>query len=221
MAVVVEVPTGSPICEILSQMNDKDIVLATSEDDFRDWSSCEIGAKIAANPAMVGDNYDYLVRNRDTDCIERYPKPAPPVYDSALLKPWMANKYWSGTFPATTGYIANQSLDLPVFGVDVNILAQYTIATQGNAIEWTPGGPIQTPGATLGTGYEGYDTLPVTVDSGAVGDYYSRTYCRKVFVKAGQSGLKIAIYLWNGGGMGWGHWGVVGFTSINAIAFKA
>lgn len=221
MATVVEIPSGSPICEILSQMNDKDIVLATSEDDFRDWSSCEIGAKIAANPAMVGDNYDYLVRNRDTDCIERYPKPPPPVYDSELLNPWFGSKHWEGQFPATNGVLANQTLNLPTFTYDVNLMATYTIGNEhGNAtdIEWGPGGPIQTPGATYGTGYEGYETLAVARPPTSNG---MRTYCRKIFVKAGQSGLKIAISLWNGGGAGWGHWWNYGFTSINAIAFKA
>lgn len=211
-------PTEQGVCRVLAQMSDKDIILATSEDDFRDWSACELGAKIAENPAMVGDGYDYIVLNPDTDCLERYPKPAPPVYNTELLNPWFGSKHWEGQFPAVTGLSANQKLDLPVFEYDVNLFASYSIGIKTDNVEWTPGGPIQTPGATMGTGYEGYETLPVIKE---VDGYAVRSYYRKVFVKAGQSGLKLAIYLWNGGGAGWGHWFVWGMTSVNAIAFKA
>ncbi len=215
---ITDVPVNSGVCKIIAQMADKDIVLATSEDDFKDWSACEIGAKIAENPEMVGDDYDYLVLNPDTDCIERYPKPAPPVYNSELLDPWFGSKHWEGMFPATTGFIANQSLDLPTFTYDVNLMVTYVIGIDADKVEWSPGGPIQTAGATYGTSYEGYETLPVIKE---VDGHGTRTYYRKVFVKAGQSGLKVAIYLWNGGGAGWGHYFVHGFTSINALAFKA
>lgn len=213
-------PTEQGVCRVLAQMSDKDIILATSEDDFRDWSACELGAKLAENPAMVGDGYDYIVLNPDTDCLERYPKPAPPVYNTELLNPWTGSKQWLGNFPAFSGVHANQTLDLPVFSGDVNLFVTYIMGTDSNGIEWGPGGPIQTPGATYGTGYEGYEAsyLPVLHESSGM---CIRTYYRKVFVKAGQSGLKLAISLWNGGGAGWGHWFVLGMSAITAIAFKA
>lgn len=217
---IVSTPTDIGICALLNQLSDRDIVLATSELDFKDWSACEIGAKISDNPEMVGDNYDYLVLNPGTNCIERYPKPETPVYDSELLAPWSGDKYWAGTFPATTGYIANQELALPVFTVDVNIMATFSIGINADKVEWLPTGPIQTSGATYGTGHAGFEAtnLPVIKD---VTGYGMRSYFRKVFVKAGQSGLKLAIYLPNTGGSGWSHHYVPGFTSINAIAFKA
>jgi hypothetical protein len=216
---IVTIPTESGICKVLAQMSDKDVVLATSEDDFRDWSACELGAKIAEKPAMVGDGYDYLVLNPGTDCIERYPKPPPPVYNSELLDPWTGVKDFEGIFPNTIGMDAAHILNLPVFSGDVNLFVAYTLGTDSNGIEWTPGGPIQTPGATYGTSYEGYETLPVIKESSGIG---IRSYYRKVFVKAGQAGLTLAIGLWGGGGGGWGHYGgVLGLSQITAIAFKA
>lgn len=215
---ITTVPTESGVCRIIGQMADKDIVLATSEDDFKDWSACELGAKIADNPAMVGDGYDYLVLNPDTDCIERYPKPAPPVYNSELLDPWFGSKHYSGSLGTTVGLNANQKLDLPTFAYDVNLFVTYSIAIDADKVEFDPGGPIQTPGVTMGTLYEGYERLPVIKESAG---YAMRNYYRKVFVKAGQSSLYLAIYLWNGGGAGWSHFYVSGVTSINAIAFKA
>ena len=214
---IVTVPTESGVCKIIGQMADKDIVLATSEDDFRDWSVCELGAKIEEAPEMVGDAYDYLVLNPGTDCIERYPKPPPPVYNSELLNPWFGEKAWQGQFQASNGLHANQTLNLPTFTYDVNLMAIYTIGILDDKVEWTPGGPIRL-GASRGTSYEDYEIIPVVkLNSGDA----TRTFSRMVFVKAGQAGLKLGIYLNGGGGAGWSHHSVWGFSTITAVAFKA
>jgi len=216
---ITTVPVSSGVCKIVSQMADKDIVLATSEDDFKDWSACEIGGKIADLPAMVGDGYDYLVLNPGSDCIERYPKPAPPVYNSELLNPWFGGTHWSGYYSTGAGFFAHHKLSLPVFAYDVYLMASFSIAVDnGIYVQWQPFGPIQTPGLTYGTGSGEFETpLPVVGDASNWG---LASYYKKVFVKAGQSNLKLDIYFTNAGGGGWGQVGP-GSTSITAIAFKA
>jgi len=134
------------------------------------------------------------------------------------MNPWFGNKHFAGVFPGAPGLSVNQTLDLPTFDYDVNLFVSYEISIDVNAVEWNPGGPIQIPGATYGTSYEDYEILPVIKE---VSGYALRSYYRKVFVKAGQASLKVGISLNGGGGVGWGHGGVAGMTSISAIAFKA
>lgn len=206
------IPATGNVCEILSGMKDKEIVIPTDEADWKDWSACAVGAKIAAVAPVVSENYEYAVIDHADDCVKRAAKPVKPAtYDSNLLAPWTGYIRWSGNLAggAVPAYHPEFDMALPEFTTDVYLIASWTIARAevGN-VTWYPMGPDDT-----GVGY-------VCVATGAAtfalpewtGAYRERSFTRRMFVKANTAGLKLGMYHTSYGGSG--------YVRMSAMAFK-
>jgi hypothetical protein len=209
------IPATSNVCEIVSSMEDKEIIFPTDVADWHDWSTCDIGAKIAAIPDVVSENYEYAVLDRSDNCVKRAAKPvAPATYDSNLLSPWTGYVRWAGNLSGGA-YPDNHpelNMYLPEFTTDVYLFAGWTIARKDGNHHWYPKGPDQTAGPGFGTGYV---ALSNTQSMGVTpaGSYRERTFHRRIFVKATTAGLKLGI--WHDSISG------SGYVRMTAMAFKA
>jgi hypothetical protein len=207
------IPATSNVCELLSTMRDKEIIFPTTEADWKAWSACDVGAKIAAIAPVVSENYEYVVLDWSDNCVKRAPKPVvPATYDSNLLAPWTGYIRWAGNLSggASPDNHPEFNMTLPEFTTDVYLMASWTIGKNSAAtIEWYPKGPDPATGI-------GYVNL---VASGEVislpswtGAYHGRTFTRRLYVKANTAGLKLGI--WHNCISG------NGYVRMSAVAFK-
>lgn len=207
------IPATGNVCEILSGMRDKEIVMPTDEADWNDWSACAVGAKIAAIPPVVSENYEYAVIDRADNCVKRAAKPVKPAtYDSNLLAPWTGYVRWSGNLTGgwTPDVHPEFDMALPEFTTDVYLMASWTIGrdSAGN-VTWYPKGPDPSTGI-------GYVNVAIVGEKIALpewtGGYHERSFTRRLYVKANTAGLKLGIYHTSVGGSG--------YVRMSAVAFK-
>ena len=201
------IPPTQNVCDILSGMKDKEIVFPTDEADWKAWSACDVGAKVAALAPVVSENYEYAVIDQSDLCVKRAAKPVKPAtYDSNLLAPWTGYVRWEGalTGGGTPDNHPEFNIPLPEFTTDVYILASWTLARNDSAdFTWYPKGPS-------GVGYVAQTrTLQMTYTTNF---YSARSVARRVLVTANTAGLKLGI--WHNSTSG------TGYVRVSAVAFK-
>lgn len=205
------IPANGNVCEILSGMKDKEIVFPTDEADWKDWSACDVGAKIAAIAPVVSENYEYAVIDHADSCVKRASKPVvPATYDSNLLAPWTGYIRWSGNLAggAVPDYHPEFDMALPEFTTDVYLMASWTIGRDASGnVTWYPKGPD--PSTGIGHTIVSSQTLTLTEWTGA---YRERSFSRRLYVKANTAGLKLGVYHTSTGG--------AGYVRMSAMAFK-
>lgn len=204
------IPATSNVCEILSSMEDKEVVFPTDVSDWHDWSACAVGAKIAAVDPVVSENYEYAVLDRADNCVKRAAKPVvPATYDSNLLGPWTGYIRWAGNLAGgwTPDYHPELSMALPEFSVDVYLMAGWTMGKKDGNCDWYPKGPDP----TTGIGY--VQVFPsISMGTAPVAVYFERTCARRIYVKANTAGLKLGVWHNSTGGSG--------YVRMSAIAFR-
>jgi len=207
------IPATGNVCEILSTMKDREIILPTDDSDWKAWSACDIGAKVAAVSRVVSENYEYAVIDHADDCVKRAAKPVKPAtYDSNLLAPWTGYIRWSGNLAggAVPAYHPEFDMALPQFTTDVYLIASWTIARDASGnVTWYPLGPNPATGIGHVAVSTGGATFSLTEWTGG---YHEKSFTRRMYIKANTAGLKLGIYHTSFGGSG--------YVRMSAVAFK-